>query len=244
MTESENPHLSFDNLPRSVAELHEKIDRLTGMFEQIVSSTAATPSPEIMTVGDVSAMLCKSVSTIYAMTSEHRIPYRKQGNKLYFLRSEIQSWLMLWILLFRKIHPSADGSRRMMKFLRIMSGNRRASRTKIQVKTAQFPHKIPRKMLMGITAKSPLRSVRTNRIPSKAGHIQEAERPSLPCFSQRKLKLSESGNLCRRHGISTAIGAISARAAISSTRSRKLCKSDKRERRNKPNIAPTISIGK
>lgn len=94
MTESENPHLSFDNLPRSVAELHEKIDRLTGMFEQIVSSTAVTPLPEIMTVEDVSAMLCKSVSTIYAMTSEHRIPYRKQGNKLYFLRSEIQSWLM------------------------------------------------------------------------------------------------------------------------------------------------------
>lgn len=94
MTESENPHLSFDNLPRSVAELHEKIDRLTGMFEQIISSTAVTPLPEIMTVEDVSAMLCKSVSTIYAMTSEHRIPYRKQGNKLYFLRSEIQSWLM------------------------------------------------------------------------------------------------------------------------------------------------------
>lgn len=94
MTESENLHLSFDNLPRSMAELHEKIDRLTGMFEQIISSTAVTPLPEIMTVEDVSAMLCKSVSTIYAMTSEHRIPYRKQGNKLYFLRSEIQSWLM------------------------------------------------------------------------------------------------------------------------------------------------------
>ncbi len=94
MTESENTHLSFDNLPRSVAELHEKIDRLTGMLEQIISSTAVTPLPEIMTVEDVSAMLCKSVSTIYAMTSEHRIPYRKQGNKLYFLRSEIQAWLM------------------------------------------------------------------------------------------------------------------------------------------------------
>lgn len=93
-SENENTHLSFDNLPRSVAELHEKIDRLTGMFEQIISSTAVTPLPEIMTVEDVSAMLCKSVSTIYAMTSEHRIPYRKQGNKLYFLRSEIQSWLM------------------------------------------------------------------------------------------------------------------------------------------------------
>lgn len=94
MTESENSSLTFDNLPRSVAELHEKIDRLTGMFEQIISSTAIAPVPEIMTVEDVSAMLCKSVSTIYAMTSEHRIPYRKQGNKLYFLRSEITSWLM------------------------------------------------------------------------------------------------------------------------------------------------------
>lgn len=94
MAENENPHLSFDNLPQSVAELHEKIDRLTGMFEQIISSTAVASLPEIMTVEDVSAMLCKSVSTIYAMTSEHRIPYRKQGNKLYFLRSEIQSWLM------------------------------------------------------------------------------------------------------------------------------------------------------
>ena len=94
MTESDNPHLTFDNLPRSVAELHEKIDRLTGMFGQFISSTAAAPLPEFMTVEDVSAMLCKSVSTIYTMTSEHRIPYRKQGNKLYFLRSEIQSWLM------------------------------------------------------------------------------------------------------------------------------------------------------
>lgn len=94
MTESENTHLSFDNLPRSVAELHEKIERLTRMFEQFISSTAVTPLLEIMTVEDVSAMLCKSVSTIYVMTSEHRIPYRKQGNKLYFLRSEIQSWLM------------------------------------------------------------------------------------------------------------------------------------------------------
>ena len=33
MTESENPHLSFDKLSRSVAELHEKIDCLTGMFD-------------------------------------------------------------------------------------------------------------------------------------------------------------------------------------------------------------------
>lgn len=41
MTESENTHLSFDNLLRSVAELHEKIDRLTVMLEQILSNVRA-----------------------------------------------------------------------------------------------------------------------------------------------------------------------------------------------------------
>lgn len=94
MTEIENSDFSFDGLPRTVAELHVKIDRLTAMFEQFISSADTKPLPEIMTVDDVATMLCKSVSTIYAMTSSHRIPYRKQGNKLYFLRSEIDAWLM------------------------------------------------------------------------------------------------------------------------------------------------------
>ena len=91
MTETEKNDFSFDGLPRTVAELHAKIDRLTAMFERFISS--AETKPEIMTVEDIAAMLCKSVSTIYAMTSDHRIPYRKQGNKLYFLRSEINAWL-------------------------------------------------------------------------------------------------------------------------------------------------------
>ena len=93
MTEIENSDFSFNSLPRTVAELHVKIDSLTAMFERFISSANSKPLPEIMTVDDVATMLCKSVSTIYAMTSNHRIPYRKQGNKLYFLRSEINAWL-------------------------------------------------------------------------------------------------------------------------------------------------------
>lgn len=93
MTEIENPNLSFDGLPRTIADLHAKIDRLTAMFEGFISSAGTSSLPEIMTVEDVAAMLRKSLSTIYAMTSGHRIPYRKQGNKLYFLRSEINAWL-------------------------------------------------------------------------------------------------------------------------------------------------------
>lgn len=94
MTEAKNISLTFDSLPMSVADLHEKVDRLTALVEQLLSASGNQPLSEIMTAEDVSAMLCKSISTIYAMTSEHRIPFRKQGNKLYFLRSEINSWLM------------------------------------------------------------------------------------------------------------------------------------------------------
>ena len=94
MTENENNRPSFDGLPQSVAELHDKIDRLTETVEKLAIAIGTNPQNELMTVEDVSAMLCKSVSTIYTMTSEHRIPYRKQGNKLYFIRKEITAWLM------------------------------------------------------------------------------------------------------------------------------------------------------
>lgn len=112
MTDQENPIPTFDSLPKSMADLHEKVDRLTALVEQLLSASGNQPLPEIMTAEDVSAMLCKSISTIYAMTSEHRIPFRKQGNKLYFLRSEINSWLMEAVVPKdtpkRKRKPSVD----------------------------------------------------------------------------------------------------------------------------------------
>lgn len=112
MTDQENPIPTFDSLPKSVADLHGKVDRLTTLVEQLLSASGNQPLPEIMTAEDVSAMLCKSISTIYAMTSEHRIPFRKQGNKLYFLRSEINSWLMEAVVPKdtpkRKRKPSVD----------------------------------------------------------------------------------------------------------------------------------------
>lgn len=93
MAETENPNPSFDNLPREVAGLHAKIDRLMAMIERFISSADTNSLPEIMTVEDVAAMLCKSVSTIYTMTSEKRIPHHKRGNKLYFFVDEIIGWI-------------------------------------------------------------------------------------------------------------------------------------------------------
>ena len=38
MTDNEPLHMSFDNLPRAVAELHSKIDTLTEMVEKLMSA--------------------------------------------------------------------------------------------------------------------------------------------------------------------------------------------------------------
>ena len=208
--------MSFDNLPRAVAEFHAKIDTLTKMVEKLMSANTAPPLSEIMTVEDVSAMLCKSVSTIYAMTSEHRIPYRKQGNKLYFLRSEIQSWLMDAV-----VPKDTPKRRRKPQDDEISTDNERQPESNPDENLSENSATSTQIISENIDGNSPSRSVRTHRIPSKAGYIQEAERPSSPCFSQRNLKPPESGSSCRRHGITTATGAISAKAATSSTRNRR-----------------------
>lgn len=46
-----------------------------------------------LNLDEVATLLDKSVSTIYAMTSEKRIPYHKRGNKLYFFEDEIIRWI-------------------------------------------------------------------------------------------------------------------------------------------------------
>ena len=47
----------------------------------------------LLGLDDGAALLGKSTSTIYAMTSEKRIPYHKRGNKLYFFEDEIIGWI-------------------------------------------------------------------------------------------------------------------------------------------------------
>lgn len=49
---------------------------------------------EIMNVKQVSEFLGLSPATIYDKTSRNLIPFKKKGNKLYFIRKEIESWVL------------------------------------------------------------------------------------------------------------------------------------------------------
>ena len=62
------------------------MDKIT--FEQLQQK-----GKRLLALDDVAALLGKSASTIYAMTSEKRIPYHKRGNKLYFFEDEIIGWI-------------------------------------------------------------------------------------------------------------------------------------------------------
>ena len=48
---------------------------------------------QMMTMEEACQFIGKKRSTMYSLTSERRIPYRKRGNKLYFFKKELVEWI-------------------------------------------------------------------------------------------------------------------------------------------------------
>ncbi len=88
-------NITFEQLPQAVSMLIEKVGILTDRMEKFLcdSSSQHGEAHTLLTLNEVAALLGKSASTIYAMTSDRRIPYHKQGNKLYFFEDEIIDWI-------------------------------------------------------------------------------------------------------------------------------------------------------
>lgn len=87
-------NITFEQLPQAVSLLIEKVGQLADKLDAALDkSQHQDENHRILGLEDVSAMLGKSTSTIYAMTSDKRIPYHKRGNKLYFFEDEIIRWI-------------------------------------------------------------------------------------------------------------------------------------------------------
>ena len=88
-------NITFEQLPQAVSMLIEKVGLLTDKLEKVLGMTPQQHGEcrTLLTLNEVAALLGKSASTIYAMTSDKRIPYHKRGNKLYFFRNEIIAWI-------------------------------------------------------------------------------------------------------------------------------------------------------
>lgn len=87
-------NITFEQLPQAVSLLIERVGQLTSKVEEALGKNDNPQRKhKLLTLDEVAVLLNKSASTIYTMTSEKRIPYHKQGNKLYFFEDEIIRWI-------------------------------------------------------------------------------------------------------------------------------------------------------
>lgn len=87
-------NITFEQLPLAVATLTDKVDLLADKIETLINQARQQEeSHRVLNVYELARLLDKAPTTIYAMTSDKRIPHHKRGNKLYFFESEIIEWI-------------------------------------------------------------------------------------------------------------------------------------------------------
>lgn len=85
---------TFDDLPKQVQALHNKIDGLIRLHSQ-KEATEEEDEEVWFNMDELIAFLPQKYgkATIYGFTSRNQIPYYKKGKHTYFLKSEILDWL-------------------------------------------------------------------------------------------------------------------------------------------------------
>ena len=104
------PVLPLEQSPKAIAELHDKVDHLTNLVQEL-SEKVRPGRPDILSLEQCAEFLGKTPSTIYTMCSRDTIPHHKGGNKLYFFMAELVEWMKSQPLHSRKHKkPKKDGS--------------------------------------------------------------------------------------------------------------------------------------
>ena len=89
-------NLSFNDMPQAVAFLIDKVLTMSEQIEEISKKIGHATQDQWMTIDDLAIYLPDkpSVQTIYTWVGHKLIPYNKVGKRLYFLRSDIDNWLI------------------------------------------------------------------------------------------------------------------------------------------------------
>ena len=78
----------------SPEELEALIESSVKRVLRAQSGFNTTSSPEHFTVKQAAAFLDLAEQTIYGLTSRNEIPHYKRGKKLYFLKAELEKWML------------------------------------------------------------------------------------------------------------------------------------------------------
>ncbi len=84
--------LRFEDLPEAVGNIQTQLSDLRRIL------TSESPKEQQLTtkprnVHEAARFTGKSVSTIYRLVSHRKIPFHKQGGKLYFFEDELIDWI-------------------------------------------------------------------------------------------------------------------------------------------------------
>lgn len=90
--DSSEERINFENMPRILAELRDRIASLEQLITENCTSSDQSPW---MDIGELIGFLPAhpSHSTIYEWVREGKIPHYRNGRILYFNRAEINTWL-------------------------------------------------------------------------------------------------------------------------------------------------------
>ena len=82
--------LSFDSIPKSLKELNDKVDRLLAVQEQ-----PEEEKDRFFSLKQLISYLPEqpAKATVYGWVARRQVPYKKEGKKLLFKKSEIDEWL-------------------------------------------------------------------------------------------------------------------------------------------------------
>lgn len=84
--------ITFDKLPEQVASLRQDVLELKGLIQNRSTPTKEEPEAPI-SVTELEKLTGYTKPTIYAKCRNNEMPHCKMGNRLYFFRSEIITWI-------------------------------------------------------------------------------------------------------------------------------------------------------
>ncbi len=87
----EEEKLTLETLPKAFTHLSREVGEIKKLLLE-KSSNAQEPD-RFLSVREVGKYLRLSPATIYGLVLNRRIPHQKRGNRLYFLKSEIDDWI-------------------------------------------------------------------------------------------------------------------------------------------------------
>lgn len=83
-------NLSFDQLPKAVSKIYEKLDRIENF---LFNQANQEETDQLLTIQQAGELIKLTVPTLYGYVRRNEIPFSKKGKRLYFSKQELTDWI-------------------------------------------------------------------------------------------------------------------------------------------------------